>query len=217
MLEIFRNDGGAALNSAAKKLSTKKLILVGMLLALMIALEALGIGLIVLPWMAATILHIPVIIGTLAGGLGVGLVLGLAFGVQSLVSAIVKPVLLSPLFLNPMVSILPRILIPVITYLVYRLLSRLEAKHKNVRILATALCGSLANTVFVMGMIVLLYADNAAALLKIPAAEVAAWAGGIALFNGLPEAAICAFLTWAVVKAVSQTRYFKELRGNVNK
>ncbi len=203
------------MNTATKKLSTKKLILTGMLLALMIALEALGVGLIVLPWMTATILHIPVIIGAIVGGFGVGLVLGAAFGVQSLISAITKPVLLSPLFFNPLVSILPRVLIPIITYLVYRLLARLEKNHPNVRVLVTALCGSLANTVFVMGMIVLLYANDAAALLKITAAEVAAWAGGIALFNGLPEAAICAFLTWAVVKAVGHTRYFKELRGNI--
>ncbi len=204
------------MNTTTKKLSTQKLILAGMLLALMIALEALGIGLIVLPWMTATILHIPVIIGAIAGGLGVGLVLGAAFGVQSLISAITKPVLLSPLFLNPLVSILPRVLIPIVTYLVYRLLVRLEKKHPNVRVLITALCGSLANTVFVMGMIVLFYAGDAAAILKITSAEVAAWAGGIALFNGLPEAAICAFLTWAVVRAASQTRYFKELRGNTH-
>ncbi len=202
------------MNTAAKKLSTKKLVLAGMLLALMIALEALGIGLIVLPWMTATILHIPVIIGAIAGGLGVGLVLGAAFGVQSLISAIVKPVLMSPLFLNPLVSILPRVLIPIVTYLVYRLLAGLEKKHPNVRVLVTALFGSLANTVFVMGMIVLFYGGDAAALLSISPSEVAAWAGGIALFNGLPEAAICAFLTWAVVKAVGQTRYFKELRRN---
>ncbi len=201
------------LNSSAKRLSTQKLVLAGMLLALMIALEALGIGLIVLPGMSATILHVPVIIGAIAGGFGVGLILGAAFGVQSLISAIVKPVLMSPFFLNPLVSILPRVLIPIVTYLVYKLLARLESKHSNVRILITAVCGSLSNTLFVMSMLVALYTNDVAAKLAIPPNEVVAWAGGIALFNGLPEAAICAFLTWAVVKAVGRTRYFNELRG----
>lgn len=199
-----------------QKLTTQKLILAGMLLALMIVMETLGIGIIPLPGAKATILHLPVVIGTLTGGLGVGLILGTSFGVISLVSAITKPGLLSAFFLNPLISVFPRVLIPVVVYIGYTLMSGSERKFPNLRLFVAGALGSIANTVFVISLLLVMYTDDLAATLNIAPTAVAAWSGGVALVNGLPETAISAFLTWVVVKALSRTRYYKGLRGITN-
>lgn len=201
------------MKSNIRPLTTQKLILAGMLLALMIAMEALGIGILPLPGAKATILHLPVVIGTVTGGLAVGLILGTAFGVISFVNALTKPVLLSPFFLNPMISIVPRMLIPVAVYAGYMLLRR--AKKQDLRLFVAGALGSIANTFFVISILLLIYTNDLAATLKIEPSAVFGWGAGVALINGVPETLISAFLTWAIVKAVSKTRYFKELRGNM--
>lgn len=196
------------------KLDTRKLIFAGLLIALMIVLQITNIGLIRIPPVAATTLHIPVIIGTIVCGLGVGLILGTAFGVISLINAITAPSVLSPLFLNPLVSIVPRVLIAVTTFAAYMALKRLGEKRPSLQILIAAAVGSLTNTVLVLGTMALLYGETVASLLKMEVSTVVAWAVGIGTINGVPEMAICAFLTWAVVSALKRTRRYKEWKGN---
>lgn len=196
------------------KLDTRKLIFAGLLIALMIVLQITNIGLIRIPPVAATTLHIPVIIGTIVCGLGVGLILGAAFGVISLINAITAPSVLSPLFLNPLVSIVPRVLIAVTTFAAYMALKRLGEKRPSLQILIAAAVGSLTNTVLVLGTMALLYGETVASLLKMEVSTVVAWAVGIGTINGVPEMAICAFLTWAVVSALKRTRQYKEWKGN---
>lgn len=58
-----------------------------------------------------TIIHIPVIIGALFLGWKKGLLYGLAFGLASLIKAATAPAgVLDPCFVNPLISVLPRIL-----------------------------------------------------------------------------------------------------------
>ena len=64
-------------------------------------------------------MHIPVIVGAIVEGPLVGGLIGLIFGLFSMFQAATNPHPVSFVFLNPVVSILPRVLIGVVTYYVY--------------------------------------------------------------------------------------------------
>lgn len=101
-----------------------------------------------------TIVHIPVIIASIIYGPRVGVTLGFLMGLLSLtvntITILPTSYLFSPFVPNgniysAMIAILPRILIGLTPYLVYKVL-----KNKTGLIIAGAL-GSLTNTVFVLG------------------------------------------------------------------
>ena len=103
--------------SVQRRLNVRKMTVIGVLSAISIMMSMLPfIGYIPIGPMKATIMHVPVIIGAIVEGPLVGATIGLIFGLTSIWNAITQPVLLSPLFLNPLVSVLPRILIGVISY-----------------------------------------------------------------------------------------------------
>lgn len=77
----------------------------------------------------ATIMHIPVIIGSIVEGPIVGALVGLIFGLFSIYQAITAPTPVSFVFLNPLVSVLPRVLIGITSYYTYKALSNLGQKN----------------------------------------------------------------------------------------
>ena len=72
-----------------------------------------------------TIIHIPVIIGGIFGGKRVAIMLGFIFGLGSLLAALIYGGVFSVFFLNPLVSILPRMLFGYFIYLFYLQLNRI--------------------------------------------------------------------------------------------
>ncbi|WDV45503.1 ECF transporter S component [Clostridiaceae bacterium M8S5] len=103
----------------AKTLPVKKLAIIGMLGAISIVLGLTPLGFIPIGPTSATIMHIPVIIGAILEGPIVGMLVGLIFGASSLFRAATNPSPVSFVFLNPLVSILPRVLIGVTSYYAY--------------------------------------------------------------------------------------------------
>ena len=104
------------------KLETKNLTTVGILGAIVIMLGLTPLGFIPLGVLTITSLHIPVIIAGILEGPGVGGLVGLIFGFFSLFNAMTRPTPISFVFYNPLISIMPRILIGIVTGLVYRAL-----------------------------------------------------------------------------------------------
>ena len=81
--------------------------------------------LITIAGVSATTMHIPVIIGAVLEGPVVGALIGLVFGVTSLIRAAVAPNgPIDPLFINPLLSVLPRLFIGPAAWLVWRALRR---------------------------------------------------------------------------------------------
>lgn len=190
--------------SASRKLGTRQLTMIGMLSAISIVLGATGYGFIPLPMAKATILHIPVIIGAILEGPIVGAMIGLLFGVFSLIQNYVAPS--SALFFafqNPLVSVLPRILIGIVAYYTYKYMF---SKKEIIKVGAAALIGTLTNTVGVLTMVNLLYADQAAKVLKVTTTTVTKVIYGIALTNGIPEAIVAVIITVPVVMTLKKIR-----------
>jgi uncharacterized membrane protein len=166
---------------------TRKIVITGILGAIACILGITRLGFI--PWVAGaslTIMHVPVIIGAILEGPVVGIGIGLIFGVFSLIQAAVAPNGPSDvIFTNPLISVLPRLLIGPVSWLVYRAIKKYEIPA----IIASGIAGSLTNTILVLGMIGVF--------------GLAPWPliGSIAVANGLPEAGAAAILVLIVVAA----------------
>lgn len=164
---------------------TRKIVITGVLSAISIFLGLTRLGFI--PWFSGaslTIMQVPVIIGAVLEGPLVGGMIGLVFGVFSLIQAAVAPTGPADVwFTNPLLSVLPRLFIGPISWLIYRALKRWQIPA----LITAGIVGSLTNTVLVLGMIGLLG--------FVPWSVLPA----ILLANGLPEAAVSALLVTVVV------------------
>jgi len=112
-----------------------------------------GIGL------SITTLAVPVIVGAILLGPLYGTVLGAAWGVTCLLYAVAQGTFDAAIFLNPLISVLPRILVGSISGYIYVLL-RKAIKNKIVPILITSAVTSLSNTILVITAINLFHSDE---------------------------------------------------------
>lgn len=119
-------------NSKKKKkkhLTTRNMVLIGLLGAITVVLGQTPLGFIPIGPLNATTMHIPVIIGAILEGPVVGAFVGLIFGLSSMFNAITRPTSpISFVFINPLISVLPRVLIGFIAYYIYAGLKHVEGK-----------------------------------------------------------------------------------------
>lgn len=194
-----------------KQMSTRKLVLASVMVAITIILAYTPLGLLPIPPINPTILHIPTIIIAILEGPIMGLIVGLGFGLTTLVKAFTMPAMvLDPLFMNPLISVLPRALIGVGAYYVYALLKNLLGKLKageTIAVTAGAIVGSFINTIGVLGMIYVLYDDVIVEKFSMNAQKFVI---AVATTSGVGEAVVAAVATLAVVLALKKVYY----RGN---
>ena len=127
----------------------KKLTLTGAFSALVIVLGITKLGFISLgPTASITILHIPVILICMLAGLPEGLFVGLVFGSLSLIQAAMSPTgALDPFFVNPLISVLPRMIIAVIAWGLWKIFTNVSKLSKENIIGVTTLFLGLSITV----------------------------------------------------------------------
>lgn len=193
----------SSLGSKGKNRSLHTLTGCALLLALLLMLNFSGLGFLPITPTGVTILQVPVIIATLALGLPSGLFMGLAFGLMSMYSAYTTPALLNAPFMHPLVAVFPRLLIPLAVYLLSRLLSY-PSRPKWWKAICLGAAGSLTNTIFVLGMMALLYGEITMQALGVSAEGLAGALVVYGAVSGLPEAAVSAILCAAIVGALSR-------------
>ena len=186
---------------SSRRLGTRQITVIGMLSAITIVLGSTGLGFIPLPMAKATIMHIPVIIGAIIEGPVVGAIIGLIFGLFSIFQNMTNPSLLSFALINPLVSVMPRVLVGIAAYYGYRLLAK---KNTPLGVGFGAAIGSLTNTFGVLTMIYLLYATQFASARGIDPSTTAKVIYGIALTNGLPEAVVAVLIVTPVAVAIKR-------------
>lgn len=144
--------------SAEGAFSTRRLVITAVLIAISIVLSIplnLGplraLGFISFGAISITILVVPTIIGAILEGWVVGMIVGGAFGVFSMFLATQQPAG-SPdaLFADPVISVLPRLFIGPVAWLVYR---SLKSVGENIRLIGASAAGTLTNTLLVIGAI----------------------------------------------------------------
>ena len=135
------NRGGSVLD-----LSTREIVIAGVIggVALFLGATRLGFIPVPIPFIGnATVMHIPAILGGAMEGPVVGLLAGAIFGIFSFLYADV------PIFKDPIVAILPRLLIGVVAWAVFVGLRRWSVDLASV---GAGLLGSLTNSVGVLGL-----------------------------------------------------------------
>lgn len=183
-----------------------------------------GLGYIPLGVIQATTIHIPVIIGALIMGPKKGAVLGGVFGLTSLINntIFVKPTsfVFSPFIAVEMggavaivksliICFVPRILIGVIPYFIYRFIRKLMKNSKASMPFALALAGvsgALTNTLLVMNFIYFLFGSDYAAAREIPFQTLYGVILGIIGTNGVAEAIVAAILVTAIGRVFFKSR-----------
>lgn len=142
-----------------KKNDTKKLTLTAMLSVICIIMALTPLGYIPTPALNITLIHIPVIIAGIVGGASMGMRVGLVFGITSLIRNLVAPGPVSFVFYNPLISVLPRVLIGLFSSIIFEL-SKKIIKNLNISFILSAITGTITNTVGVLGMIYVFYANS---------------------------------------------------------
>lgn len=203
-------------NSLSQK-GIRDIAFLSILIAIIFILAFTPIGFINLVVIKATIVHIPVIIGSILLGPKKGAILGASFGLASLIVNTTMPSLLSfafsPLMPVPgldrgsllalIICFVPRILVGIVPWHVYKLFYRFSSKEDNRKsnmlpMTAAALAGSMTNTILVMGLIFVLFKDAYATMKGISTDAVAGVVLTIIGMNGVPEAIVAAILTAAI-------------------
>lgn len=192
---------------------TRWLVMTGLFAAIIIVLANTPLGMIQLPIIKATTVHIPVIIGACLLGPLAGAILGGVFGICSMISNTMAPTLLSfafsPFLANDIpgmlkavwISVGCRIMIGIVAGWLWILLKKLKV-NMMVALPITGFVGSMTNTAFVMGSIYLLLAKQYAEAKDVAVSAVFGLVMGTVTASGIPEAIAAAVLVTAIGAAL---------------
>lgn len=198
------------------KRDTRWLVGVAMFVALQLTLQLTGIGLIPLPLINATTLHIPVIVGAVLLGPLAGAVLGGTFGLCSMWTATINPTPLSFAF-SPVlaaeaggaagavkavwIALGCRILIGVVSGWLWTALKRLKISD-YAALPVVGVAGALTNTGLVMGSIFFLLRPEFAEAKNVGMEMVLGLVMTVVATSGVAEAIAAAVLATAACKAL---------------
>ena len=206
-----------------KSRRTSEMVKMALFIALIILLSVTPLGYIPLGAINATTIQMPVIIGAVLFGWKKGAVLGGVFGITSLIKNTIQPNLTSFVF-SPFVpvfgeesgslwaiaiSLLPRIMIGVAAAGVFVLFVKFKV-NKTIASAAAGFCGSLTNTVLVMGGIYLFFGESYSAAKEMAyetlLATVAATITGTGITEAVISAVACGAVCAALIKYTKKTR-----------
>ncbi|ANZ62362.1 ECF transporter S component [Secundilactobacillus paracollinoides] len=171
-----------------------------------ISLLALFIAIVIIQTLVPFLGYIPVgpfsivtiqattVIASVTMGTREGAIVGLVWGLTDWIRAFVWPT--SPLavyvLVNPLVSVVPRVLVGLVAGWLFFWLARKGAKTWHLAL--TGVVGALINTIFVLGFMALLYQFHMLPMAKLHIAKLMPWLLGIMATNGIPEAIMSGIL-----------------------
>ena len=180
------------------------------------------LGYIPLGFTRATIIHVPVIIASLLMGPKKGAALGFLFGLTSFINNTINPTPTSFVF-TPFYSIgdvsggfgsmiicfVPRILIGIVPFFVYKLALRLRKSKEpgkysvsGVGLVLAGVSGALVNTLLVMNLILVFFRETYAAANDVAVSAVYTFTLSVIGINGVPEAIVAGILTLLIGRAL---------------
>lgn len=144
-------------------MKTRDLTLNALFIALTVVMAIVpNLGVIQIGVISITILHIPVIIAGLVLGFRAALINAFAFGVASMFVAISRGSgILDPLFVNPLVSVVPRLLFGLAIGVIYAGMKKIS-KNQTVIDAVTAVVSTLIHSVLVLSALFIASIGNPA-------------------------------------------------------
>ncbi|MGL5972894.1 MAG: ECF transporter S component [Oscillospiraceae bacterium] len=185
---------------------TKDLVQVSIISAILAILAFTPLGFIIVPPVAITVLHIPVIIGSITMGPKYGAVLGGVFGILSMVRATFLAVSPIDILFSPFLSGYPlksfimsvgtRVIFGFIIAILFRFLKKLKTNF-SVNIVSVALLSTVLHTLMVLGSLSLFFRE-------IPFKDVILT---IITLNSFLEVLLACFLSLAICKVTLKNKY----------
>lgn len=197
-----------------KRLDTRYMATLAMLCGVLLVMGMTGIGFIPLPVIKATTMHILVILGAILLGPSAGAVLGGLFGLCSIWINTTSPGLLSFAF-SPFMTTegLPgvlkslwialgcRILFGLVAGWLWKLVKKI-IKQDYIALPVTAVVSTMFHTIFVMGSVYFLLAEQYAEAKNVAVTAVFGLVIGTVTASGIPEAIVAAVLVTVIGKAL---------------
>ena len=204
--------------------NVKGMVEVALFAAIMLVLAFTPLGYIPVGGVNAPTMHIPVILAGIVLGKKKGAVTGFIFGLTSFLKASffspnITSFLFTPLYpggnvWSLVICFVPRILIGVAASAVFDAIRALiKGKDADVTALAVAgVCGSLTNTILVMGMAYIFFAQQFADAVGKEVSGILNYIiTGVVVGNGVPEAIVAGIITVGVGKALLVVNRKREL------
>ncbi|WP_080146493.1 ECF transporter S component [Marinilactibacillus piezotolerans] len=192
-----------------KKSNPYRLAILGILTAIILIQNFVPfLGNIPIPPLNPTIIHITVIIAAIVLGTKDGMIVGGIWGITRMVRAYTVPA--TPLdwwlWTNPVIALLPRILIGFFTGLVYQMLKRLFPEREKTSIAISAVVGALTNTIFVLLFIYLFYGEQYAQAINVDVSNLANVLLVIVGTSGIAEAVLAAIVSPLIAVPLKKLR-----------
>lgn len=163
-----------------------QMTIVSMLIAILIIQTFVPIlGYIPLGPIDVTIVHITVILAAVLFGSKTGLIVGTSWGLLSMLRAYVQPTPFNIVFLNPLISVVPRMLVGWVSGLLFQAIKNRLSERWSYTL--TALVGTLMNTVLVLGGIYVFAAESYANALGVSQNALLSALGAVIATNGVIE------------------------------
>lgn len=181
-----------------------RLTIRGILIAIIIVQTMVPfLGYIPLLATSLTIIHITVIVAAVTLGTKDGMFIGLVWGLMTVIRAWTAPTtpLDTLIFTNPIVSVLPRVLVGLVAGVVFTVLYKRTKQFYLPTIVAAAL-GTLTNTVLVLGLMGLLYTAPVAEAYGTTSTGLFSVLLVVVGTNGIPEIIAAVIITPLIVRAI---------------
>ena len=187
-----------------------RLARMALLVAIIILLTFTPLGYITLPFIAATTIQMPVIIGAVMMGPMAGLALGIAFGLSALCKVLMMPgadpvataILSYNFFLYAVIAIVPRGLMGWLSGLLFAGLNKTLLNQRLISYGITGFVGSMLNTVFYLGSLWMMASGIVAEVYSMDISGVGAMVMTVAATAGIPEAIVSCVIVAAVCRAL---------------
>ena len=187
-----------------------RLARMALLVAIIILLTFTPLGYITLPFIAATTIPMPVIIGAVMMGPMAGLALGIAFGLSALCKVLMMPgadpvataILSYNFFLYAVIAIVPRGLMGWLSGLLFAGLNKTLPNQRLISYGITGFVGSMLNTIFYLGSLWLMASGIVAEVYSMDISGVGAMVMTVAATAGIPEAIVSCVIVAAVCRAL---------------
>ncbi len=198
------------------KTTLRTLIMTALFIAIMLALQLTGLGLINLGIINITFYCTLIAIGTLSIGLVPGLVMAFVFAAISFWKALSAPsgLVLPIIQLGGvgvaacfLMSFVPRLLVPLAVHFASKTFGK---KKPYVGMTVGAVLGSLTNTVLYLGILLLSYAlliSTYSGINEKGFAGILTVVGGVVLYGGIPEAVAAGLLVPPIVTAIKKIKH----------
>lgn len=183
-----------------------KMAQMAILVALLAIMTYTPIGFLQVAVVSITLMHIPVIIGSVMMGPFCGGILGLAFGLLSMTKASTSAVAITDMAFSPFLSdnpiasivmcIVPRVLLGVIAGGMYSLISK-KTKNDTIAIAICAIVATVCHSAMVLGMLSVFFK-------ALPLQQVIVL---VVSTSGLLEAAAAAIIATAVCRPLKRALY----------